>query len=193
MKRLMTGLVIGVLALPLAVLGAMVGDAERNLHNAETVRVAIRGYDPRDMLRGHYLNYQFDWNAELPFVGKVARLCVVSATPDAPARVRPVAPETPSTATDGCMLLIEGTGRVVANTDQPGPGARGPARRLEFWPSGVAIARLYVSERHAERLEALLRDGSARLTIDLAVTRTGQARVKAWHIDGHPPATYFSK
>jgi hypothetical protein len=193
MKRIMTALAIATLALPLAVLGAMVGDAERGRLDAGTIRVAIRGYDPRDMLRGHYLNYQFNWNAEPAFIGRVDRLCVLSAPPDAPARVRPVAPDGPWASTDGCAMVVQGSGLVEAEARRLEPGERGPAGRLLFTPAGVTSGRLYVPERHAERLEGLLRDRKVQITIDLAITRAGHASVIAWHIDGKTVDAYFNR
>ena len=91
MRRLLAAAVMATLALPVAVLGAMVFAAERNLAAGGVMRVAIRGYDPRDMLRGHYLNYRFDWSIEPSFIGRTTRICVLSAPSDAPARVRALA------------------------------------------------------------------------------------------------------
>ncbi len=189
MKRMMMGLVIAALALPIAVLAAMVGDAEHRIANAQVVRVAIRGYDPRDMLRGHYLVYRFDWNAEITFVGRTERLCVVAAPADAPARVRPLAADGAEASTAGCALVLKGWGEVL-------PEARRiqlDERRLQFTPAGVASGRLYVPERHARELERLLASGKVQLTIDLAVMETGRASVKAWHIDGKTVDAYFAK
>jgi hypothetical protein len=193
MKRLLAAVVIATLALPVVVLGAMVADAERSLAAGGVMRVAIRGYDPRDVLRGHYLNYQFDWSVEPTFVGRVARLCVMSAPADAPARVRPLAERGTDASTAGCAFIVNGTGTFLAEARRLEPGERGPAGRLEFWPTGVSSGRLYVPERHAQQLERLLREGKVQLTIDLAVNQAGRAHVKAWHIDGKTVGAYFAK
>jgi len=193
MKRIMTALVIAALALPVAVLGAMVGDAEYGIANARVMRVAIRGYDPRDMLRGHYLNYRFDWNADIAFIGRTTRLCVTDAPADAPARVRPLAESGDQASTAGCAFVVEGRGEVLAEARRAEPGERGPAGRLQFRPAGVESGRLYVPEQHAGELERLLLAGTVQLTIDLAVTRAGRASVKAWHIDGKTVDVYFAK
>lgn len=193
MKRVMTGLVIASLALPVVTLGAMVGDAERGLADAGVMRVAIRGYDPRDMLRGHYLRYRFEWDAEITYIGRAARLCVLSAPPDAPARVRPLAPEGRDASAAGCAMVVQGGGTVLAEARRQEPAESGPAGRLEFTPRGAESGRLYVPERHAAELEKLLRDGKVQLTIDLAVSRAGQARIKAWHIDGKTVDAFFNR
>ena len=193
MKRMMTALVIAALALPVVALGAMVGKAEHDLADAGVMRVAIRGYDPRDILRGHYLAYRFDWSIEPSFIGRTTRICVLSAPPDAPARVRALAASGDRASTADCLFVVDGWGTVEAEARRLDPGERGPAGRLQFNPSGVESGRLYVPERHAEQLERLLREGKVQLTIDLAVTKAGRASVKAWHIDGKTVDAYFAK
>ncbi|HJQ57311.1 MAG TPA: GDYXXLXY domain-containing protein [Vineibacter sp.] len=193
MKRLMMIAVVAALALPVLALGAMVGDAERRIARADVMRVAIRGYDPRDLLRGHYLRYRFDWNAETPFIGRVTRLCVSQAPANAPATVRALAANGEHSSTSDCLFVLDGWGETLAEARRAAPGERGPAGRMEFTPSGVQGGRLYVPEQHAAQLERLLIEGKVQLTIDLAVTRDGRARIKAWHIDGKTVDRYFAK
>lgn len=48
--------------LPLVVLAAWVLDLSYERYELKhEVRVAVRGYDPRDLLSGHYLNLQTNW------------------------------------------------------------------------------------------------------------------------------------
>jgi hypothetical protein len=191
MKRLPLVLMMLALALPLAVLGLMVADAERARADAGIIRVAIRGYDPRDPLRGHYLRYQFDWNAETPFIGEVTRLCVLSAPVTQPARVRPLNDMQASTAQ--CVLILNGRGQVLAEARRTELGETGSTGRLQFTPKGVESGRLYVPEEHARELEQLLSEDSVRLTIDLAVRRDGHASIQAWHIDGKRVEAFFAR
>src|SRR5690606_7599283 len=51
------------LAIPFAAMLVMIGINALNLSTAE-YRIKIRGYDPRDILRGHYLIFQYDWPFE---------------------------------------------------------------------------------------------------------------------------------
>lgn len=53
------------LALALPVLGFLgsVAFAESRLHGAPEVELAISGFDPRDLVRGHYLQYRVDFQA----------------------------------------------------------------------------------------------------------------------------------
>ena len=57
-------LVITALALPLMALAAMVGHQEWLRSHVTVLTVAVRGVDPRDLLRGHYLTAGFEWNWE---------------------------------------------------------------------------------------------------------------------------------
>ncbi len=54
------------LALPIVALAAMVVRAEITSRQGRPWTIAIRGYDPRDLVRGHYLRYQlsFRWDAQ---------------------------------------------------------------------------------------------------------------------------------
>ena len=54
-----------VLILPLLVLGGIILKNERDIASAKTWRVKITGYDPRDLLYGHYLSFRFDWGVSL--------------------------------------------------------------------------------------------------------------------------------
>lgn len=59
----MNGRVLGALALllPLAGLGAAWGMTHVRAQQGTEWDVPIRGYDPRDLLRGHYVIYTYDW------------------------------------------------------------------------------------------------------------------------------------
>ncbi len=50
------------LALPVIYFIGWIGYLKISELNAPQVKVAVRGYDPRDLLSGHYLNLQTDWN-----------------------------------------------------------------------------------------------------------------------------------
>lgn len=143
------------LALPLVGLAVGIAFQETGARGASEWRIPVAGYDPRDPLRGRYINFRYVWTVSGP-----AHRCR-----DA-----------------GCDLCLERGGthvRVVAK------GASCPTRidpvasRIaltyapEFGADGqplAAMSRLFVSEASAPRLEALLRRGPmvvrARLTRD---------------------------
>jgi uncharacterized membrane-anchored protein len=49
------------LLLPILATAGLIIRAELHLHGRQW-QFPIRGYDPRDMLRGHYLTYRIDWD-----------------------------------------------------------------------------------------------------------------------------------
>jgi hypothetical protein len=49
------------LLLPLAALAAGIVRSERALATATPWAIPITGYDPRDPLRGHYIQFRYDW------------------------------------------------------------------------------------------------------------------------------------
>lgn len=56
------GLMLFLLFVPLLALTLWLGDLEVRYAFSPKVYVAASGYDPRDLLSGHYLNLQLDWN-----------------------------------------------------------------------------------------------------------------------------------
>lgn len=73
-----------VLALPLAGLGLTWLSADRLSHQGTDWAVPVQGYDPRDMLRGHYVEFTYDWpgleRGEERFVPLLA-LCLEGTAP----------------------------------------------------------------------------------------------------------------
>ena len=50
-------------ALPLITLTIWTATLYAQRQNGQEVRVRISGYDPRDLLAGHYIQYEIDWDA----------------------------------------------------------------------------------------------------------------------------------
>ena len=59
------------LLVPILILAGMSLGHFHDQHTGTLWRIPITGYDPRDILRGHYLQFRYEWN--LP---QAARLCV---------------------------------------------------------------------------------------------------------------------
>lgn len=53
---------IAALVLPLAVLGGIAIKGHINHNTGQIWEISIKGYDPRDLLFGHYLTFRYDWN-----------------------------------------------------------------------------------------------------------------------------------
>jgi hypothetical protein len=178
-RKVMALLVIAALALPVVALAAMVGQQEWLRSRVTVLSVAVRGVDPRDLLRGHYLTATFAWNWEsLPQPGADGRmpagaLCVVAIDAARQPRVRFLPDATADQATPGdCQLVIPGRMR----------GSDG------FVPATIGIIngaiRLFVPETRARELERLIRERPGALTVDLAVRADGHVSIEALRVDG---------
>lgn len=178
-RKAATLLVIAALALPLAALAAMIGQQEWLRSHVTILTVAVRGVDPRDLLRGHYLTAGFEWRWEsLPTADDGRRavegvLCVTEIDAGQRPRVRFV----PDAAQDqanpgGCRLFIPGT---LWGKDA-------------FVPATIETAngsfKLFVPEVRAGALERLIRERPGALTVDLAVRADGHVAIQALRVDG---------
>lgn len=80
MKALLWGVA---LALPLAGLTGSWAITHSRAQQGTDWDVPIRGYDPRDLLRGHYITFQYDWpglKREDEF-GIISELCIIGQAP----------------------------------------------------------------------------------------------------------------
>lgn len=127
------------------------------------MRIRLAGYDPRDLLRGHYLLARLDIAGLPPGRGE-ADACVC-LTPPAGADGRP-----------GFTLLASCQPAVLAACPYP---LADPGREL----------RLYQSQENALRLEASLREG--KVMVDAAVRFDGQGgiAVEDVRVDGRVPSS----
>ena len=176
MRRTFLIAVIAALALPVLALAALIGQQELVLANARILSVPLTGFDPRDLLRGHYIRAQLDWDWEhAPSVEEYqavdGALCVLAEAPKP--RVRFVAGWKAGDRTDAdCKLVIAGN-------------ARAPAR---FAPAkldnGDGAIQFYVPEARASDLETLMRERPGSLTADLAIRADGAAAIRALRVDG---------
>lgn len=157
---------VGVI-LPLLGLLVLIARAELQLRSGVSFRVPIEGYDPRDLLHGHFLQYRFsfDWQGE----NRCGRL-----SGGVPVEVDPAC----------CICLSAGTG-----------AGHAPARQLpcvevarcDGWLRGSALApplKYFVPERRALELEEALRGRAAAL--DVTCGPDGQPAIGELFLDGRP-------
>ena len=162
MRSIYSWAVVLTLVLPLLLLLGMVGQAERALTGGIVIRVPITGYDPRDPLRGHFLQYRIVWNwlgGQPP--ADTTALCVTTRTDNPP--VQPLPPR----GDPSCLLVVR----------------LAPGDHRSFMPVGVADD-LFIPEKRVGLLQSILQSGGGAVTVDLAVSRDGTARLASWHIDG---------
>ena len=179
MSRSFVAWVVAALALPVLALAALVGEQERRLAGATILTVPIRGYDPRDLLAGHYLYAQFDWDWERQPEAQSANssaeggACVLSDKAKPRLRFLPGWKAGDRVDAD-CKLVIAGRG-------WPGTPARFIPANLDVGSGGI---RFYVPEERAYELERMPRERPGALTADLAVRADGSAAIGALRIDG---------
>lgn len=179
MKRLRLILLAVTLLLPIIALAAMALQAERATSDATMFRVPIRGVDPRDILRGHYLNFDYDWDWRDP-PAMPSRNSITAATLCLTAPREPAKGPQASFQSDGCLAMIDGDFRTFGR----------PVFRPRRGDSH-ALPRLYVPEDYALRIEEIARRNDVPLTVDIAVTADRRVRILGWHIDGKLPKDYF--
>lgn len=146
-------LLLAALALPALWLAAGIWGNERALSAAPEWRIPIRGYDPRDPLRGRYVQFSYAWQLR----GEAA-LC------NDPAQ---------------CRLCLERQGETVIATISTlppacahpvDPAVSGLDLRQGFGPrlEPAFTSRIFVSETSAPLLEAQLREGPMVVVAALA-------------------------
>lgn len=159
MKRLLLVSVV----LPILGLIALIGRAELNLRGGRPWVLPITGYDPRDLLSGHYIRYRYDlqWDG-------------LDSCGDQPGAIDP--------ACCLCLQPREGTrepwARNVACSD---------VDRCLSWVPGSAAAgeqRFFVPAERGAALEAAIRSRSAAILA--SITTDGTLAVDTLLLDGKP-------
>jgi len=155
---------IAAVVLPVLLLGLMIGRAEWQLAHSRTWHFAIRGYDPRDLLRGHYMRFRL----ELP-VAETIESC--------------------SVASGECCYCLEPSNEVEpritlarCETARDVCDAFVDARALQ------SLDRFYIPEEGRGEMERVLRAAAVedRAHLAVAVSRTGEPMIEALLIDGVP-------
>jgi GDYXXLXY protein len=123
--------------LPLLGLGALWVQSDRTYNTGTDWEVPIQGYDPRDYLRGHYVEFSYDWPGIDEF--------------------RDVPPK---------MMCLEGKApnlnRVTAESDGPcAHPIRADASGVYSWDA-LTRGRLYLGQDRAETLQEQLQNRDQR-------------------------------
>lgn len=125
--------------LPLLGLGALWAQSDRTFHSGTEWEVPIQRYDPRDYLRGHYVEFSYDW----PYREQGRRfdpptgLCIEGTAPQI-ASVTEIAPR------EACAHPLRPQGDHVYGLSQ------------------MMTGRLYIGQSRAEALQEQLRNRDQR-------------------------------
>lgn len=140
--------------------------------------VDIDGYDPRDLLYGHYLNFTYDWNFATPQDGGqcYGRNCCICLNESVPGSIRAPLAKT---------LRCDAPERGQCSSVITGGHGRHPAVRGQ---------RYYVPEKDGLRLEGILRDEQHEAQMEIAVPRSGgPAMIRKLYIDQQPLEEFLIK
>ena len=135
---------LAALALPLVGLAGLWFQSDRHYRQGTEWEVPIMGYDPRDMLRGHYVEFTYDWPGLDDPAPQV--LCIEGRAP----RIdRVVAPRA------DCAHRLE-----AGSTDLYGT-------------AGLIRGRLYLDQYKAAMIDAQLRDPDQRAIVTIRQREDG--------------------
>ncbi|HPE59141.1 MAG: GDYXXLXY domain-containing protein [Thiothrix sp.] len=153
-------LLLAAILLPIALLTGEAWTSHGKKYHGETLVLPIQGFDPRDLLKGHYLQFRIDYGLKsdtgCPASDISASLCLAPEV-----RVYPEDELPPA-----CQRFIRG------NCD-------GSERFL------TGLERFYIPETDAKELENLIRQpDTGELVISL--NPQGEARIRDLLINGRP-------
>ncbi len=148
---------------PLIVMGAWTGKLALGIRSGKEVTFAIKGFDPRDLLSGHYLRYAVEWGIETCAVTTGEATCnCLSDTVPAKATWSGACAGRPA----GCDLFVAG--------------------RCEHGRFEAGLDRFFIPETWQGKLARV----PANATLQAMVGTDGQVIVKSLSIDGLPVADW---
>lgn len=157
-------LVIVALVLPLLVIGLGIVRAERHLATSASWLFEVDGYDPRDLLRGHYIQFRVDLHEEAP----------LDACDD--------------NQSDRCCLCLTPT-----SAQNPPRVQRATCERAQSQCEGVLqtrylseLRRYYIPEEDASKLEQQFRDAAQerRALLRVAIDDAGKPQIESLLVNG---------
>lgn len=153
------------LAFPIALMFGWLGLVMLERANATTVQIPIRGFDPRDLLSGHYLTYQLDFG-DVKVCGdrySEESICVCLDNSNAPAKPTHAA----SCADTTCPLFLKGN--------------------CKYGTFNAGVERFYFSEKYTKELAIV----PQKSNIELKITDVGVGYVEDLIIDGKRVAEWL--
>ncbi len=161
---------LAALIFPVVALLALTGYKAYKVHAGVEVILPIAGYDPRDLLSGHYLIYRLDLPEETCPASEPDRdpvyLCVDKRSSPVSTHVVYSGNRTDH---DDCAAIIRG--------------------RCEGGGFLAGVERFYIPEQHSRLLDRIVRGwgkDSGRTKLVLSVDLAGKAVIKDLLIDGKP-------
>lgn len=143
---------LGAAVLPLLGLAVLWGISDHTYRQGTEWEVPIEGYDPRDYLRGHYVQFTYDWPGLDPDNSRrPAMLCLVGQRPTV------------------ASVTIPETESELATCDNP---LRAAPEGVYGW-QGLARGRLYIGQDRAAALQEQLRNRDLRGIVTIRLREDG--------------------
>ncbi len=170
-----------VLALPILTMGLLIGLNTYNKTTGDLYRIPITGYDPRDILRGHYLTFRYDWNWKNPKIanckGTKCTLCLT--------------PESANNNYNPSAFIISRDANLKECTNHINGMSYGASSFEIGSKKAYNLRRYYIPEQYAYDLDSALRgrnrdEQKHKFDIGLRVNKNGQAFIERMYIDGQP-------
>lgn len=157
------------LLLPFLLCGYVLLEGAAKISGTE-YRFSIQGFDPRDILRGHYMVFQYQWPEPHPLcpVGDDCALCV-SGDP-----LKPVVSVYSPNRECPNIWYMEYNSIGLQNAPQP----------------QSTQSQYYIPELEAPALEELLRTNPEQFSVGVVI-KNGKAAVKNLYINNIPLKTYL--
>lgn len=146
-------LVLCAISIPFILLCLLIVRAEYHIRNAEQWTFEVTGYDPRDLLRGHYLQFRldYDWDTTQNSCSDQKKCCLCLTKTDSKIpKVHKTSCETAKTQCDGFMLSKHQN----------------------------SLNRFYISENEARRAEKLLQQARSENNAFLKVSINAKGEPK---------------
>ncbi len=157
-------LLIAALLLPLLVIALGIVRAEQHLAHSTSWLFEVDGYDPRDLLRGHYIQFRLDLHEE----------AALEACDD--------------DQSDRCCLCLTSTG-----AHKPPRVQRSTCARAQAQCEGVLqtrylseLRRYYIPEEEAWKLEQQFRDAARdnKALLQVAIDESGKPQIQSLLVNG---------
>ncbi len=157
------------LILPFIVLGGLVAQNVMLRETGAHWKIKIDGYDPRDILQGQYLRYQYDWNwadsgSQCPFDNAPCCVCVLPSE-EGNGNTNPRAKSYSCTdpAVKHCETMLKGWSGYNGNFT---------LSKKQFSNS------YYISEEFARDIEKAVWDDSTQAYVEISIQKNHKAYVR---------------
>ena len=148
------------LAIPILAILLSIGKYEYQVRSGEEWKFEIGGYDPRDLLKGHYLTYRILFDLDEVEKRNSCRKRGIS---------------------DCCLCLQRETSKVKTMRCETAAKLCDGMINEKFLPR---LRKFYIPENRGKSLENLVRSRKAEIL--LSINRSGYPNVKELLIDGEP-------